>query len=239
VEAQLLEAQSRARLARAQLALLLGTPGDTAFSLPDSLPLAAGRAPEGDAATMRADVKAAGLARDAARFDRQRAGASMLPRLNGFARYEWNSPDRIAAGKPMWTVGAMLSWSPFGGGAELADLQGASARLRGAEVQAEGARAAAALERQDVDASWRVAAARAAIADTGVRQSDEALRIVRRKYEGGLAAINELLDAAAANTQARLMRSDARYRLIAAAAARLKAWGGDPADLASLDTTTR
>jgi outer membrane protein TolC len=163
----------------------------------------------------------------------------MLPRLNGFARYEWNSPARIAAGKPMWTVGAMLSWSPFGGGAELADFQGASARLRGADVQAEGARATAALEQQDADEAWRVAEARAAIADTAVRQSDEALRIVRRKYEGGLAGISELLDASAANTQARLMRSDARYRLIAAAAARLRAWGGDPALLASLDSDSR
>lgn len=239
VEAQLLEAQSRARLARAQLALLLGAPGDTAFSLPDSLPHAVGQAPGGDAVTTRADVKAASLARDAARFDRQRAGASMLPRVNGFARYEWNSPDRIAAGKPMWTVGAMLSWSPFGGGSELADLQGASARLRGAEVQAEGARAAAALDQQDADEAWRVAEARAAIADTAVRQSDEALRIVRRKYEGGLSSISELLDASAANTQARLMRSDSRYRLIAAAAARLRAWGGDPALLASLDSDSR
>jgi outer membrane protein TolC len=239
IEAQRLEAQSRARLARAQLAVLLGAPGDTAFVLPDSLPLAAEHAPATADVTARADVHAAGLAREAAKFDRMRAGASMLPRLNGFARYEWNSPARIAAGKPMWTVGAMLSWSPFGGGGELADLQGAAARLRGAEVQAEGARASAALERQDADESWQVAAARAAIADTAVRQSDEALRIVRRKYEGGIAAISELLDASAANTQAKLMRSDARFRLIAAAAARLKAWGGDPADLASLDTDNR
>ncbi|MBW7933964.1 MAG: TolC family protein [Gemmatimonadaceae bacterium] len=239
VEAQRIEAESRAQLARAQLALVLGTPDDSAFTLPDSLPLAADVAPMHGEVTTRADVQAATLARDAARFDRQRAGSSMLPRLNSFARYEWNSPARVAAGKPMWTVGAMLSWSPFGGGAELADLQGAAARLRGAEAQAEGARAAAALQRRDADASWRVAAARAAIADTAVRQSDEALRIVRRKYEGGLAAISELLDAAAANTQAYLMRSDARYKLISAAAARLTAWGGDPATLASLDTDNR
>ncbi|MHB8838292.1 MAG: TolC family protein, partial [Gemmatimonadaceae bacterium] len=213
--------------------------GDTLFTLPDSLPLAPERPVARAEVASRADVRAASLARDAARLDRVRAGATLLPRLNSFARCEWNSPARIAAGKPMWTVGAMLSWSPFGGGAELADLQGATARLRGADVQAEGARAAAQYERQESDEAWRVASARAAIADTAVQQSDEALRIVRRKYEGGIAAISELLDAAAANTQAKLMRSDARYRLIAAAAARLKAWGGDPADLASLDTDNR
>jgi outer membrane protein len=251
VMTQRLEGESRARMARAQLAVLLGAPGDTAFVLPDALPIADARLSVGasgavradDRATsgsgLRADVRAAELAREAARLDRQRASASMLPRLNGFARYEWNAPDRVAAGKPMWTLGAMLSWSPFGGGAEWADRQGATARARGAEVQVEGARAAAALERQQADESWRVALARVAIADTSVQQSDEALRIVRRKYEGGIATISELLDAAAANTQARLMRADARFQLIAAAAARLQAWGGDPADLASLDTDSR
>jgi len=239
VDAQRIEAQSRAALAREQLAMILGAPDDTSFVLPDSLPFAGERPPKPTGVDERADVKATTLAKDAARLDRVRAGVSMLPRLNGFARYEWNSVARVAAGKPMWTVGAMLSWSPFGGGAEWADLQGATARLRGAEVQAEGASAAAALERKDADEAWRVALARAAIADTAVQQSDEALRIVRRKYEGGLAAIGELLDAGAANTQAKLMRSDARYRLIAAAALRLKAWGGDPADLASLDSDNR
>jgi outer membrane protein TolC len=65
------------------------------------------------------------------------------------------------------------------------------------------------------------------------------LRIVRRKYEGGLATVSELLDAAAAETQARLMRSDARFRYLAAAAARLRAWGADPAALAALDPDLR
>lgn len=242
VEVQRLEAQSRAALARRQLAVLLGAPDDTTFSLPDALPRAAERAaePADDPwrGSDRADVQAAALARDAARLDRTRAGTSMLPRLNGFARYEWNSPARVAAGTPMWTVGATLSWSPFGGGAELADLQASTARLRAADAQMEGARAAAALEQQEAAEAWRLAVARATIADTAVRQSDEALRIVRRKYEGGLAAISELFDAAAANTRARLMLTDARFRLITAAAARLKAWGGDPADLAHLDTDT-
>lgn len=238
VEVQRLEAQARAALARRQLAVLLGAPDDTVFSLPDALPRTVQPATDRGHVIDRADVQAAGLARDAARFDRARAGASMLPRLNGFARYEWNSPGRFAAGTPMWTVGAVLTWSPFSGGAELADLQGSAARLRAAEAQVEGVRATAALEQQEAAEAWRLAAARAAIADTAVRQSDEALRIVRRKYEGGLAAIGELFDAAAANTQARLMRTDARFRLIAAAVARLKAWGGDPASLAHLDIDT-
>lgn len=239
VEGQRLEAESNARLARSRLALLLGAPGDTAFTLPDTLPVAADLRVEHADVTGRADIAAADKAREAARIDLRRAQASLLPRLNGFARYEWNSPDRPAAGKPMWTLGAVLSWSPFSGGSELADVRGAAARARGADTQAEAARAVAMLERQGADEAWQVAAARAAISDTAVTQSDEALRIVRRKYDGGIAAISELLDAAAANTQSRLMRSDARFRLLASAASRLRAWGGDPATLASLDSDPR
>lgn len=239
VEAQRIEAESRAALARQQLAVLLGTPGDTAFILPDSLPagVVADRAHSPDAA--RADVEAAARASEAARFNRQRASATMLPRLNGFARYEWNSPTSVARGKPMWTAGAIANWSLFGGGAELADLQGAAARERAAQAQLDGVRAAAELEQREASEAWRVASARAAIADTAAQQSDGALRIVRRKYEGGLAAITELLDAAAANTMAHLMRSDARFKLIAAAAAQIKARGGNPADLAVLDNDSR
>jgi outer membrane protein TolC len=84
-----------------------------------------------------------------------------------------------------------------------------------------------------------VARARAAIADTAVTQSAEALRIVRKKYEGGLATVSELLDAAAAETQARVMRSDARFRYLVAAAVRLRAWGADPAALGALDSDLR
>jgi outer membrane protein TolC len=242
ITVQRLEADNRARLARRQLAMLLGTPHDTNYALPTAVPTTSvvdARVPQPAAAASRADVSAATSGAEAARFDARRAQGSWLPRVNGFARYDWNSPSRIGQGTPSWTVGAMATWSVFGGGAELADIQGAAARKRGADVQAEAATANAELERRSTDDAMIVARARAAIADTAVTQAAEALRIVRKKYEGGLAAVSELLDAAAADVQARLMQSDARYRYVAAAAARLRAWGGDPALLAALDSDNR
>ena len=242
VTAQRLEAESRARLARQQLAMLLGVPNDTAFTLPDSLPSPAvveTRVAQPGTAGERQDVQAAEQARRAASLDVRRAEGSWLPRVNGFARYDYNSPARIGAGTPSWTVGAIASWSLFGGGAELADVRGASARLRGDQAQAEAATASAALERRSADEAIAVALARSAIADTAVTQSAEALRIVRKKYDGGLAAVSELLDASAAETQSRLMRSDARFRYLVAAAARLRAWGADPAALGALDSDLR
>jgi outer membrane protein TolC len=242
VTVQRLEAESRARLARASLAVLLGVPGDTAFALPESLPSPAdvvARVPQPTASLDRDDVAAAREATSAARFDLRRAQGTMLPRLNGFARYDWNSPSRIGGGSPAWTVGAAASWSVFGGGREIADARGAAARLKAAEAQAAGAEAHAALERHSADEAFAVALQRSAIADTAVAQSGEALRIVRKKYDGGLATVSELLDAGAADTQVRLMQADARYRVIIAAAARLRAWGANPAALATLDPGLR
>ena len=242
VTAQRLEAESRLRLARASLATLLGVPADTAVSLPESVPSPSdviSLIAQPAAAGAREDVLAARGAQRAAQLDLRRSQGSLLPRINGFARYDWNSPSRFGGGSPAWTAGAVASWSVFGGGRELADMSGAAARLRGAEAQAEGAEAAADLDRRAADEALSVAIARAAIADTAVLQSSEALRIVRRKYDGGLSVVSELLDAAAAETTAHVMRARSRFDVLVAAADRLRAWGADPAALAALDIDLR
>ncbi|MDQ8155523.1 MAG: TolC family protein [Gemmatimonadota bacterium] len=242
VTVQRIEAESRARLARAGLATLLGVPADTAVSLPEALPtptLVRARLANAVESHTRGDVLAASEARRAASLDLKRAQGALLPRINGFARYDWNAPSRIGGGSPAWTIGAAASWSLFGGGRELADIRSAQARLYVAEAGADGAAAAAELALRSTDENVTVAFARAAIADTAVDHAAEAMRIVRRKYDGGIAVISELLDAAAAHTQTRLMQADASYRLIAAIAARLRARGADPAALAILDPDLR
>lgn len=239
---QRLDAESQARVARASLATVLGVPADTLFVLPDSLPspsVTTERITQPGAPAAREDVRAAHAAQSAARLDLRRSQGSMLPRVNGFARYDWNSPGQVGGGSPSWTAGAVLSWSLFGGGRELADVSGAAARLRGAEAQSDGAEAAAELERRAADEALSVAMARAAFADTAVLQASEALRIVRRKYEGGLAAVSELLDAGAVETTAHLSRARARFGVLVAVAERLQAWGADPAALAVLDHDLR
>jgi outer membrane protein TolC len=105
-----------------------------------------------------------------------------------------------------------------------------------ARAQAEAAQAAADLEIAAHDNAWVVALERMRIADEAVAQSAEAHRIVTRKYEGGLAAVVELLGASAAETEARLRQSHARYGAIVQAAARLRARGLDPALLAGWAT---
>lgn len=73
-------------------------------------------------------------------------------------------------------------------------------------------------------------------AERGVAQALDAHRIVGRKYEGGLAAITELLDASTTEVQARLAEAAARYAVITALTDRLQATGNAPAWLSRLDT---
>ena len=241
VEAQLIGARGEAAIAHQRLAVLLGQPGDTAFVLPDSLPPAAtirslgDGSSQADSASARLDVTAARLGVAAAQGDVRRANAKYLPRLNGFGRYDWNSPNQPFGGVGGYTIGIMASWSPFAGASELAERQAARGRAEAAGASAEAAAAAARLDRNATAIQHSVALARLAIAEAAVDQAAEAHRIVARKYAGGLATIAELLGAASAETQARLSLSEARYQAIVSDAAARQASGRDLMALTALE----
>lgn len=215
IRAALLQSESQARLARHALALRIGAPGDTAYTLPDTLPSAAAAT---DTMLRRADVRAAQRTLAAAEANARRAALVYLPRVNGFGRLDWNTLDSPFGGQRAWTVGVMLSWAPFSGGAELADLRASRAQRDAARAAAEAAEAQAGLEVRAAREHLAVAQERLLIASEAVKQAIEAHRIVGRKYEGGLATITELFDAAAAETAAELARSAAAYDALVARA---------------------
>lgn len=240
VEAQLIAARGASSLTHRQLALLIGQPETTGFALPDSLPPAERLrnvlgAPTTDGHDQRADLAAAQLGVEAARTDVRRATAVLLPRLNAFGKYDWNNPDTPFGGRGRYTVGVMASWTPFAGGAQLAERRAALARADGARAMAEAAEATAALEQQAAAIDLDVAIAQLDIAELAVLQGSDAHRIVARKYAGGLATVAELLTAAAVETETRLGRAAARYQAIVAAAARRHAVGGNLMDLTALE----
>lgn len=244
IDAQLAEAEGGASTALRSLAVLLGqnsADGSVARLSPSALPSGDRiRAVISDDTAIivpveRADVQAALKGLDAARADATRARSLMLPRVNSFARYDWNSPDRPFSGDKNWTVGIMATWSPFTNPSDIADSRAARARGDASRAQVDAARANARLELEQTRRALQVALARLSIAERSVAQSAEAHRIVSRKYEGGLAPIAELLDAQATETQSALGFSQARWSAIAAAADRLRALGKDPGSLEALD----
>ena len=247
MDAQLAEADGGATTARRTLAVLLGGDGADLPSdrvAPAELPSAARiRAVVGaDTAPIilqsRADIVAATRALDAARADARRARSAYLPRVNSFARFDWNSPNRVYGGDRNWTAGIMASWSPFAGASEIADVQSTAAREAGARAQAEAAQANARLAVEQTRTTLAVALTRLTIAERAITQSGEAHRIIARKYEGGLATVVELLDAQAIETQSALAFTRARYAVIVSAAERRQAVGNDPATLTALDDSS-
>jgi outer membrane protein len=244
VDAQLAEAAGAAITARRQLAVLLGRDGGDVpddfigvTHLPPTARIQAEVAGDTAARTAgpRADLRAATDALAAARDDAFRARTSLLPRLNGFARYDWNSPTGLYAGDRNWTVGVMAAWTPFAGASEVADVKATVGRAQSAQAQAEAARANARLEIEQTRIALSVALTRLEIAEHATAQSAEAHRIVSRQYAGGLAGVVALLEAQATETQSALALSQARWSAIVAAAERRRALGLDPATLASID----
>ncbi|WP_461415032.1 TolC family protein [Gemmatimonas sp.] len=245
VQSQLLGARHDAITARQQLAMLLGRTDTNAVSIPSALPsdsvvraFARATPAAGGAHLTRDDVRAAQLGAKAAVADRQRATATLLPRVNGFARYDYNSPATLYAGKPNWTVGVMGSWSLFGGASELADVAGASARARNARASEDAAKVNARIEADAAARGVVLALQRLDLATSAATQSTEAHRLVEKRYGGGLATVAELLGAESAATGAALAQAAARYALIDALAQHRRAIGADPGALAQLDATT-
>ena len=242
LEADLLAARSDATVAGRALAVLIGEDRPAAAPPGGPLPTADRLRAFASSDTLtsafapRADVVESRLAANAARTDALRARTLVLPRLNSFARYDWNDPVQPWTGERSWTVGVMASLSLFSGAGELAERRATAARELAAGAMADGTAAQAALEAERAASGLRVALGRLTIAERSSAQGMEAHRIVSRRYEGGLATIAELLDAAAADSRTATALAKARYDVVSALAVRRLAIGLDPGALAALDT---
>jgi len=243
IDAQLAEAAGAAQMARRELAVLLGRGDGRDEDLAPLRPLPSAErirrtvAEDTVAQTRqpRADVQAANYGLEAAHADEARAHSAFVPRLNAFARYDWNSAARLYAGDRNWTAGVMASWNLFTGARDIGDVRVAAARASTAVAQADAAAANARLEVEQTRIALAVALTRLSLAERAVSQSGEAHRIVAKKYEGGLASVAELLDAQATEMQSVLALLQTRWTAITAAAERLRALGRDPGALAVLD----
>jgi outer membrane protein TolC len=243
LEAGRLDAVRDSVLARSHLAVLIGERPDVLTGISrfpsDSAVDVMAREVLALEPLTRADVEGAQSAAAAATANVARARATLVPRVVSFVRRDLNSADRPFGGPSNWSVGLMASWSPFSGASEIADGRAAAARSAAAAAQLAGAVAATRVDLERTEMTLRNALDQLALARTSVSHGEEAHRIVTRKYEGGLATVAELLDAAAAETRSRLVLSAARYALLTAMADRLRANGYEPSRMAALGDSTR
>jgi len=182
----------------------------------------------------RADLKAARAQIEAAEARVDEVQARRLPRLEGYGMVSTHTGDLTGRWEPNYTLGLQLSIPLFTGFSLSNGAEAAEANLRALnEEQLQRERTA----RSEVRSALRgVEAAEASLrsAEGAAAAASEAVRLVRRRYEEGMATVAELLQAQARSAALDQGVAEARARLIIALAT-LDFARGNPDSLTTID----
>jgi len=199
-------------IARAQLNRLTGAPLDRAFDVaepavaPAALPTP--EAAEKTALTERATVKRTNLQVALAQAAQSAARSAFLPQVVAQGVYEWNG-QRVSAGATSWMAGVQARWNVFAGFGDRARLRASNEAAARAAAEREDALNAIRVEVRSARAELEGATAREALGRAAVLQARESQRIVRDRYEAGLAGVTDILRAANALLESESLRTAA------------------------------
>ena len=214
---QEIQASGRLENAHALLNRLMGRPlleavGETAPLVPVEIDLpseetllAEQKARRPDYGTLRTELKEAELAVRSRKKE-------FLPVLAGYGTMEMDNPSLDTFGGNNWSAGITLSWNLFSGGSRASQLDAARLRLEQKRRQVKAMESAMALEVRSALIQYRAADQQVAAAQAAEAQSEEGLRILKNRYEAGLATMTDLLSAETARSSARTGLSEAIYR---------------------------
>jgi outer membrane protein TolC len=210
-----IQARGDSGIARAELNRLMGAPIDREFRVvePTTAEGVVGETPnvaallaEADAA--RPELRRAAASEQLAEVSHRQARAGLIPQIAVQAAVDANGTrfnDRASA----WLVGGELRWTLSTGGAELAQMKaGAEAGAR-ARAEEEDARAAVQVEVISALRRLETARARQTAGRAAVDQARESQRIVRDRFDAGLASVNDVLRASTAALDAENNRTSA------------------------------
>lgn len=205
-----------AAVARATLNRLLGVPLETPweFVTPSMPPPPAGGTDPGDVSG-RPDVRRAGFGVDRAVADAGLARSALLPQVSLQGGYEWNGRAWTSRASS-WVVGLQARLSLSLAGTERARMAAAQHTLARARAERDAAEADARLDIRQARARLDAARARLAVAAAVVAQSRESQRILRDRYEAGLATVTDVLRAADAVLAADTLETTSRTDVVVA-----------------------
>ena len=227
-----IQASSDAATARAELNRLMGTAVDApvvaatpAIAALPSTPDVAALLAEADVA--RPEIKRAAAAARLAAETHSQATAALIPQVAAQAAYDL-SGTQFGERAGSWIVGGQIRWTFSTGGAELASQKAAAAAITRAAAEAEDVKAGVHVE--IVTAAGRVESARAreAVGRAAADQARESQRIIRDRFEQGLAGVTDVLRASSAVVDADANRMAAIVDAIVADAMLRRAVGRLP-----------
>ena len=215
---ELIYTQNSLALARAQLALALGTPADTAYDPQESLeerqfPTATAAQLESMALEQRPDLKRVESERGAQARTVSMAKGALAPRLNVFGSWETDSPSPGWNGGNNWIAGAELQFDLFDGGSKRAHIAREKAVQERAAAMRDAYRDKIRLEVRKAYYEYDAARQQVEVARDAIAQADESLRINQNRYEGGLSTVSDLLQVEEAAHRAKADYWQAVYRV--------------------------
>jgi len=216
---------------RAELNRLMGAPLDATFttadpSLPPTLTLDLA-ALQAEAEGHRPEIERAAAMVAAAEADARQARGGWWPAVTAQAGYELNGLS-FGTRSPSWIVGADLRWSWSTGNDTGAAARGAAHGVTRARAEADDVRASVRLDVLTALRALESAEARQAVGRAAADLARESQRIIRNRYEAGLAATTDVLQAAAAVLDAERQSAAALADRLSAAAALDRAIGRVP-----------
>jgi outer membrane protein len=134
-----------------------------------------------------------------------------LPQIGAFASWEADNPSFVEAGGTNWSGGIALRWNIFSGGSDAALLRAARQRLEQKELEVKAMESAMALEIRKALIQCKSADQQVKAMEASETQSAESLRILRNRYDAGLATITDLLAVEATVSAARSGLAEALY----------------------------
>lgn len=197
---RLIDARSALIVARLQLAAATGLPaGETLVLAAPEIPASAATLDSLVVLATEAspEMTRARLAVNSAAMEVTGARAAFMPRLGAGAGLEFNGAT-AADQRSSWIVGLDLQINLFRGFADHARIAGARQAQRRAEAEQEAAARKVEIDVRTAAAALDGARARESVGRATLAQAREAQRIIRDRYDSGLATITDILRAAQA-----------------------------------------
>jgi outer membrane protein len=219
--AALIDEESGAAVAHAVLADVMGEPPDRRYVL--EAPAAGPSAPtdvaglEQEAITRHPEVRRVHLQQQSAAVEYAGARAALLPQVSWQASYEWNG-DSFGSRTGGWIAGADVRLNLFRGFADRARMAASAAAVKRAEADRDALLARVRLDVRTAAVRLDSARGRVDVARAVVQQAREGQRIVRDRYDAGMAGIGDVLRAAQAVVEAERLDAGAKAAVIAESA---------------------
>ena len=196
---QLLKARGRVRVAERAIEVLIGESDDGQWEVATLCPPGPQEIPETDTALLlltakenRPDFVALKVLSNSARVGVKAAKGNFLPTFGLEASYEWNSPDFSSDQEGSYLLGLGIQWNLFRGLEDRARLKEAKIGQEKLRQELRSLEDRIILEIEDAVVAVTTGRESLLVTRERVKQAEESLRIIRKRYGEGLTNVVEL-----------------------------------------------